>query len=460
MATNWVKAQAVANSNTTLPSQSVTITNPIAGSLLTVTAYLVVNTGTGPTSFTISDNSTGQGPWTSWTALHTSAKYSVQRYYKLSDGTETSVSITGIGYSGSLASTRITVTNYTVSGGGTIAIDLAVGAASGSVSSISVSPSSGSGQPSNTDELALIYSSSDSGLTHSTASFTGTSALAAATMTGSFNGDATMEYFVGGVQASATAGTNVFQAAYGGGPGISLYDCATFYYQPSPAAFVQAAKGSSTTFANSVATAVFGTTVTTGNAIVVAIVTGATAKDVTSVTDNASGNTYIYLGSTYFVSNSFGIELWIAQNVNSVASMVVTAQDSASSLGSIIAMEVSGLATSGHVLDAYGGTTGSTNSQTATTTSAATYPNDIIIGIFSVNSTAANTWTVGGGYTNLTSTAGTSGGLNLAIETLSVLAPGTYTATMTSTLGSADGEISVVAALTNAVYPVPVAWLV
>lgn len=233
MATNWVLAQAVANANTTLPTQAKSITAPVAGSLLIVTAYLVVSVGTGPTSFTCTDSSSGA--WTPWSTINTATKLSAQRFFKISDGTETSCSITGVGYSGSIATTRITVTNFTVTGGGTIGIDLALSGVSGSVSSISVSPASGSGHSSNADELALIYSANAVGLTHSSASFTGTSALAAATATGLFNGDATIEYYVGGVQAALSpATTNVFKQAYNTGPGITIYDGATFYYTNGP----------------------------------------------------------------------------------------------------------------------------------------------------------------------------------------------------------------------------------
>jgi hypothetical protein len=231
MATNWVLSQALAATPTSTAGLSETITAPVTGSLLTCTTYFIVGTS-APTSFTISDNGLGGG-WTAWGTLRTNGTLSVQRFYKLSDGTETSVTSTAVGYGGTITSHRMQVNNFTVTGGGTIALDLAVGAVSGSVSSISVSPASGSSQPSNTDEMALICFASGSGLTQTSASFTGTSSLASAALTLNANGGAIGEHWVGGVQASATNTTDVFKAAYGGGPGIVPYDCATFYYVPS-----------------------------------------------------------------------------------------------------------------------------------------------------------------------------------------------------------------------------------
>lgn len=217
------------------------------------------------------------------------------------------------------------------------------------------------------------------------------------------------------------------------------------------AAFVQAAKGSSSTFATSVATAALASSTTTGNTMVVCIATdGATANDVTSVTDTA-GNSYSRINSTYDVPDSDGIEWWIARNITGGASQIVTAHDSLSNLGSIVATEVSGLPTSGNITDGYGGTAAFTNSLTATTAGSTANAADIIFGAGSTATAAANTWTVGSGYSNLTTTVGTNAGINLAVESKVVAATGSQTATLTATTGAGSGSIMTVLALSSSV---------
>src|SRR6185437_74343 len=184
MATNWVKAQTV-EANGAATTQSATITAPMSGSLLKIAVWYEAGT-TAPTSFAISDNSTGQGAWTAIAAIQrpgASSRFAAQSFYKISDGTETSVTSTESGGVGGTSGHAVVVSNYTVTGGGTIANDLSLGGTASSATSFSVSPASGSSQPSNTDELALIdWGILNVGNAPDSASFTGTSALASAAL--------------------------------------------------------------------------------------------------------------------------------------------------------------------------------------------------------------------------------------------------------------------------------------
>lgn len=246
MATNWALAQAVVPTAVATPAQSASVTVPTANSLLTTTAWFEASSS-GPTSFTISDNSVGQGGWTPLAAIQTSGAFSTQSFYKISDGTESTVASTGVGYSSAVTSHRMQVDNFRVTGGGTIGIDLTV---SGKVtaSSFSTSPASGSSQPSNIDELALInYGLLESSFpSASSASFTGTSALAAASPASSTAIIVLACYWVGGVQASSIPTTNVFKSAIASS-GTMGYNCATFYYvavtPTSPVAVVRGTIG-------------------------------------------------------------------------------------------------------------------------------------------------------------------------------------------------------------------------
>jgi hypothetical protein len=112
------------------------------------------------------------------------------------------------------------------------------------------------------------------------------------------------------------------------------------------AAFVQACQAGDNTSNTSLATAAFGSSTTTGNAIIVATSWDNPSATVTTVTDTA-GNTYT--GLTKFNSaNNQTIQIFYALNITGGASQVVTmTMDNSRGGRRIVAHEVSGLAASG-----------------------------------------------------------------------------------------------------------------
>lgn len=194
----------------------------------------------------------------------------------------------------------------------------------------------------------------------------------------------------------------------------------------------QIAKGHASGFPNSLATSAFGTPTTTGNSIIVGIQTQSGANDISSVTDT-QGNTYARKAQANNGS-SVNLEIWQAQNITGSSSNVVTANDSGFLIGTIIAFEVAGLATSGS-FDKSASNTGTGNGNldsgnTANTTNS----NEILIGLGTITSNSANTWTVGTGYSNLTSDVGSGANYNTAMEDKIVSATGAYNATLTASI--------------------------
>jgi hypothetical protein len=114
------------------------------------------------------------------------------------------------------------------------------------------------------------------------------------------------------------------------------------------AAFVQATNAGITVGGASITTSAFGSSVTTGDSIIVAVDNDcSTGISVSGVTDSTGVNTYTMATSTLCDPvQGQALQIWYAQNVTGGSSFTVTANfTSASSFRRIVAHEVSGLAT-------------------------------------------------------------------------------------------------------------------
>ena len=238
MATNWVNVQKVSNENTSGTTVVGTISKPSSGDLLVVGGDASA-VGT-PTTLTISDNSSGGASWTAFSGAPFSNSGNTSLtggWWKIANATDaanlTAITLTQNG-TVSIRINTITVEEYSVTGGGTIGIDLVGHSGSASpVSTISFSPASGSAQSTNTDELAWAFvaapGASSMGAPTGTNTFTGTSSAAAFNNGATTNENYILSRYVGGVQASATAGTNVWKLTW-----TTAENCdsvgATFYY--------------------------------------------------------------------------------------------------------------------------------------------------------------------------------------------------------------------------------------
>jgi hypothetical protein len=138
--------------------------------------------------------------------------------------------------------------------------------------------------------------------------------------------------------------------------------------------------------------------VTTGNAIIVGVLTGAAAADVTSVTDTV-GNTYTKLYTQIDATDLIGVEVWACLSLTAGGTNAVTAHDSGSNLVGIIAYEVSGLAASPQ--DGHGGVN---NSSTTTTTTSVTTTNANDVLIMFAGASSTGSWTKDSTFANLVTT--------------------------------------------------------
>jgi hypothetical protein len=198
-------------------------------------------------------------------------------------------------------------------------------------------------------------------------------------------------------------------------------------------AFVRSAVGSSAGFLTTVSTAAFGSTPTGGNSIVVGITTTANGPDSGLTITDTARNTYKRIGYWNSGSSSHpSMEIWISRGIVAIASTVVTATDTGSNLGSIIAYEISGLPVKGVILDVFKGGYGGGGSLT-TGSATAKSSTGIIVAFGALTTATAGTWTLGAGYSNLAVTNGTGGGVTMAGETQVISAAGSYTATLSQT---------------------------
>lgn len=239
MASNWAFAHGGANWN--FPSSTVVVNiNFIAaaGELLIVT-YTCGSAGGTPTGATITDTGANAGWQQFVNGIQGPSGAFTFSWWRLSTPADVGggiiVSCSGTGTFTANGSS-ITSGSWSVAAGFAIAgMDLlATDAVVSSVTTASFSPSVGSIRPADSDELAYLsltatFTGSDS------STFAGTSPSTAMNQRQEANNGAfnlTAMSSLEGVQASATAGTNVFSATWGLSAPANLVG-ATFFYESS-----------------------------------------------------------------------------------------------------------------------------------------------------------------------------------------------------------------------------------
>jgi len=170
---------------------------------------------------------------------------------------------------------------------------------------------------------------------------------------------------------------------------------------------------------------------TTGNTIVVIVVTDASGSSVTSITDSQS-NSYSKIDGVAWSVGFDSLEAWQASSITGGALPTITVNLSASDSAILLAREYSGL----NGLDTHVIATGSGSALTSGATSNTT-TRTLVIG-YSGQSATSGSPTAGSGFVNLS--VATSGTVKLAIEDKIVTGQGPQTATFTgSGLGYACG---------------------
>lgn len=192
---------------------------------------------------------------------------------------------------------------------------------------------------------------------------------------------------------------------------------------------VGASSGANDIAASLVAAGSLGTT--SGNCLLVAVVTNAnTANDVSSVTDTA-GNSFSRVTQINNGTYAGDLELWIATGITGNVANIVTANHSANN-SAIIVEEWSGVATSSATDTSNTGTDSSSPLQSGSFTTA----NAIDIIFCAVAQRASPTFSAATGFSNVTQQSfSTNRGLGIASKTVS--STGSYTGDMNSTSSGA-----------------------
>lgn len=158
----------------------------------------------------------------------------------------------------------------------------------------------------------------------------------------------------------------------------------------------------STTGSNSVSptvTTAFGSAVTSGNLIVLAIGNdSALTGQITSITDTG-GNTYT--GPVFDTVNTATLAMYYAQNVTGGSSFQVTVNwnEAATGLVVVVAQEFSGVATSSSK-DVHSSATGASTTPDSGTTGTTAQANELVVGAVCYGGLITTT-SLGSGYTNL-----------------------------------------------------------
>lgn len=159
-------------------------------------------------------------------------------------------------------------------------------------------------------------------------------------------------------------------------------------------AYVQGVYESPLTGTSGYSTPGLSSTTTSGNTIVVGVVFEGESS--VSISDSG-GNTYSQLLTQ--AKNPFSLYFFAAQNINATSSLSVTIDFSATQLIDVFVMEVSGLATSGSLVDQSASSSyASGTTQTLTLPSSTTVANDFLIAM-AMDSGSGDTWTPESGYT-------------------------------------------------------------
>lgn len=203
------------------------------------------------------------------------------------------------------------------------------------------------------------------------------------------------------------------------------------------------------TFPASLTTTAFGSSVTTGNAILVALLVDGLAASTTFTMVDSVGNSYSRL-STSNQNNIDQVDMWLATNVTGGSGITITAGNLGGTTAAIIAEEWSGVSTvtPSSALDQQ--TTATNTSTTAVSvgpTSATTTANDVIW--YVVGSSGSVTNTTATGFSNATSVV--SNPSTLLVQSKVVSSTGTQSAS--STLSSAQSWEALVVAVKGSGIP-------
>lgn len=193
-------------------------------------------------------------------------------------------------------------------------------------------------------------------------------------------------------------------------------------------AWVQSKTVASGSFAN----ATFTSATTTGNLIVVAMSSNATATGSEACSDN-QGNTYTKLTGINSVQGG-AYAAWYAWNITGGATHTVTVScPSGGNATSVVVQEFSGVQASADPLDQVSTkATGSSSTPTSNSITT-TVANEMVIGLFFGTTTTS----AGTGYTNLLESSSTNAN-RTAMESQAALSTGTYTATVSSSATAWD----------------------
>lgn len=191
----------------------------------------------------------------------------------------------------------------------------------------------------------------------------------------------------------------------------------------------------------------FGSTTTSGNSIVVIVFGIAAIATVTSVTDT-SGDKYTAIYGKNI--GSPGLVAYMAQNITGGASNVIVANGTANMKG-LIAYEVSGLPTSGTLLDQVGsaGSASNPNPMTAALTAPTRNLNDLLVYAGQTDS-GTLTLTVGslGGSTATNFVSVANGTVTFAAEVQVVSSKGIFTGNIGAS-GSGNTYMSLLIAVSD-----------
>lgn len=209
---------------------------------------------------------------------------------------------------------------------------------------------------------------------------------------------------------------------------------------PSTPSVIQSTTGGGS-FVTSLTTSAFGSSVTTGNAIIVGIAYINDASPITSVTDS-NGNIYARIDTIFNSSASMGIDTWISTDVTGGASFTVTVNASAHDIVDVIAYEASGIPLQGYTdnFGTYSSSTSTNNSVSASVTTA--YAKELLIH-FAMSDQTVGTWTADASFTNL---AQVDVAANFAGQTKVVSSTNTYAPTLTKS-STAGHAVSIILAL-------------
>lgn len=183
-------------------------------------------------------------------------------------------------------------------------------------------------------------------------------------------------------------------------------------------------------FPTTLTTSAFGSTTKAGSLIIVALMADGLAANQTFTMTDSAGNTY-----TRLVSNSSAgldqVDIWACYNNKSGASHTITGGNLQNTTAAIIAEEWTGVMNIADTINAQSLTGASTAVSTGALTPQSTA--GLVFVACAINSSAI-TYTVGGGFSNLTSV--TSSPSKLATESKIMSGGGAQTGTMTLSSGN------------------------